>query len=65
MVGVVINDISEYKFTIEAKSEHELNTIIEKYLKDSHSHNGDFGISLSGYDYELIRKYTKPVSILD
>jgi len=26
------NDIEEYKFTIEAKSEHELNTMIEKYL---------------------------------
>lgn len=59
------NDIEEYKFIIETKSEHELNTMIEKYLKDSYSHDGDFGISLNGYDYELIRKYTKQVSILD
>ena len=59
------NDVNEYKFSIEAKTKYELEKLIKEYTDKNYSSDGDFGISLSGSDYEVVRRYTKEISILD
>lgn len=58
-------DLREYVFTIEAKTKYELEKLIEKYTTEKRDSVGDFGISLSGSEYEVIERYTKQCSILD
>lgn len=59
------NDVKEYRFIIEAKSKFELEKLIKKYTDKNYSSDGDFGISLSGSEYEVIKRYTKEISILE
>ena len=59
------NDVNEYKFSIEAKTKYELEKLIKEYTDKNYSSDGDFGISLSGSEYEVVRRYTKEISILD